>query len=251
MQATRLIILCLMLNSLLFLSAAVPNAIAGEEQAQEWHFTLNTVYSSRTLSGELVNKNALSDSTFGSLATTGDAMNVGTSQSMMVAVGAQYKRWGLGLNYMPTSFSGQGSAMVDLAGNNAGLRVTTPLNTDIDINMLLGNAYYNLVQTPNAMFGIGTGLGRTDIDLKIIPDLGDPIIYKGDQPFGFLSMYMANRYENFLYGFNLNGVSATFDGAKVNYSDYKVTLGYRIVDHKVKCDIVGGYRMINFKIDRS
>lgn len=222
---------------------------ADEPAGRDWHFSLNTVYSSRTLKGDLINKSALADGVFGNLVATGDSINVGTSNALMIALAAQYKRWGLGLNYMPTSFSGQGWAISDLSGDGGGLWVRTPLSTNIDINLLLGNVCYNLIQTPNSIFGIGAGLGQTAIDLKIIPDVGSPILYNGNQPFGFLSMYMANTYKRFVYGFNLNGISGTFDGAKVEYSDYKITLGYRVMEDKIKCDIIGGYRMVNFAID--
>jgi hypothetical protein len=47
----------------------------------------------------------------------------------------------------------------------------------------------------------------------------------------------------------LNGISADFDGASVVYSDYKVDVGYRVIDEAVKFDIVGGYRQVNFAID--
>ncbi|MBT8339792.1 MAG: hypothetical protein HKP58_14130 [Desulfatitalea sp.] len=239
----------MMFGSILLLLIEAPVTLAVETEDRCWHFNLNLAYGSRILNGELIKKNALTDNIFGSLMTTGDAMNVGTSYSPMVAVGAQYKRWGVSLNYMPTAFNGLGSAIVDLGGSSTGIRAQTALNTDINIRMLLGNVYYNLIQTPHSMFGIGAGLGQTAIDLEIIPAIGDALIYKGDQPFGFLSLYMSNTYKQFIYGFNLNGISATFDGAKVDFSDYKVTLGYRVLNSQVKCDIIGGYRMVNFAMD--
>lgn len=215
---------------------------------RDWHFNLNAVYSDRTLSGEIVNHTAITDNAFGNLAATGDSMNIGSSKGLMLALGAQYKRWGLVLNYMPTSFSGQGWAVVDV-GSGAGVTVKTPLSTNIDVDMLLANLSYNFIQTPNAVFGVGIGFGRTDIDLRIIPEVGSAIIYQGDQPFGFLNMHMYNAYKRFLYGFSINGISATFEGVKVDYSDYTVDLGYRVIDDKVKCDLIGGYRMVNFAID--
>jgi hypothetical protein len=234
---------------IVFLMMAISDVSAGETSDRNWHFNINTAYSSRTLSGTLANKTAVTDNAFGNLVATGDSMNVGSSDSLMLALGVQYKRWGLGLNYLPTSFSGQGSALVDLGGSQVGVRVKTPLNTDIDVTMWLGSLFYNFIQTKNMVFGIGVGFGQTSIDLNIIPDVGNPIIYNGEQPFGFINLHMANTYKRFLYGFSINGISATFDGANVNYSDYKIDLGYRIIDKKVKFDVVGGYRMVNFAID--
>ncbi len=57
------------------------------------------------------------------------------------------------------------------------------------------------------------------------------------------------RYKRFLYGFNINGISAEFEGVQVTYSDYKIDLGYRVIDKRVKFDIVGGYRLVNFFTD--
>jgi len=83
--------------------------------------------------------------------------------------------------------------------------VKTPLNTNIDVNMLLANGSYNFIQTKNTVFGVGLGYGRTDISLNITPDVGNPIIYDGQQPFGFLNLHMSSNYKRFLYGFALNG----------------------------------------------
>jgi hypothetical protein len=35
----------------------------------------------------------------------------------------------------------------------------------------------------------------------------------------------------------------------VDYSDYTVDVGYRLSDGELKCDIIGGYRLVNFSID--
>jgi len=216
---------------------------------RNWHFFANIVFTSRTLDGSIVNKNALNDDAFGNLVATGDSMNLDTSNSFMYILAAQYKKWRFGLNYAPTSFSGQGYAIVALTGSSAGVLAKTPLNTDIDVNLLLGKLSYDLIETQNSKFGVGAGLGASYIDLNIIPQVGDSIIYKGDQPFGFLSIYMFNNYQKFLYGFAINAISATFTGVEVDYSDYTVDLGYRLSDKEIKWDIVGGYRLVNFSID--
>lgn len=249
MKPIRITILQLIAACCACLAIVISDASAGEESDRDWHFSLNMVYSARELDGTIANRTGITDNVFGDLLATGDSMNVGTSDSLMLALGAQYKRWGMGLNFLPTSFNGQGSAVVGLGGNQAEVMVKTPLNTNIDVNMVLGNIFYNFIQTSNMVFGIGVGFGQTSIDLSIIPDVGNPIIYNGNQPFGFLNMHMSNTYKKFLYGFSINGISGTFAGAKVDYSDFKIDLGYRVIDKKVKCDIVGGYRMVNFAID--
>lgn len=241
----------------LFLLLLVTTAICANEamatgdnaSARDWHYNLAVVYSSRSLDGTLVNQTPIAKDAFGSLVATGDSMNVGTSDDFMFAAGAHYKRWGIALNYMPTSFTGRGSALAEVGGSGSGVIVKTPLNTNIDVNLLLANVTYDFIKTESSVFGIGAGLGRSSIDIAIIPDLGEPIIYSGDQPFGFLNIHMASNYKKFHYGFAMNSVSATFDGVDVDYSQYTVDLGYRVLSNTVKLDIVGGYRLVNFAMN--
>ena len=225
------------------------DALLGEpETASDWRFSGNLVYSSRPLSGSFVSTRSIGNVN-GGMVATGDSMNLGTSDAAMLALGIRYKRFGVGLNYMPTSYHGQGTAMVGAGAGGSGGMVETQLDTKIDVDMLLANVYYNLIQTPTSVFGVGVGFGQTVIDLNLTPAVGSPILYQGTQPFGFLSMHMANRYKRFLYGFNINGISAEFEGVQVTYSDYKIDLGYRVIDKRVKFDIIGGYRLVNFFAD--
>ena len=216
---------------------------------QHWHYNLSLVYSKRSLDGAVSNKTPIDNNTFGNLLATGNSMNVGTSDEFMLAVNAYYKRWGVGLSYMPTSFSGTGSSLVEVDSGSTGVIVETSLNTNIDVNMVLANLTYDFIKTGNNVFGVGAGLGNTSINLSIIPDVGDSIIYNGDQPFGFLNIHMSSKHNNFSYGFSMNGISADFDGAAVDYSQYTVNLGYRVKDGAAKLDIIGGYRLVNFAID--
>ena len=216
---------------------------------RDWHFFANISYTSRTLDGSVAETSGITDDVFGNLYATDDSMNLGNSDKFMYTLAVQYKRWSLGLNYTPTSFSGQGYAIVGLTGSQAGLSTKTPLNTDIEVNLILGKLSYDIIQAKNTKFGVGVGLGRSDIDLNIIPQVGNSIIYKGYQPFGFLSVYMANNYQRFLYGFNFNAISASFTGVEVGYSDYTIDFGYRLSDKEIKWDLVGGYRLVNFSID--
>jgi hypothetical protein len=245
-------ILSLLFAQLLICTAAIADDSTASDKyisERDWHYNISLVYSKRTLDGTIVNKTPIDDDVFGSLFSTGDSMNVGTSDEFMLAIGAYYKRWAIGLNYMPTSFSGTGSALVKVGSGSTGVIVATPLNTNIDVNMLLANVTYDFIKTGNNVFGIGAGLGNTSIDLAIIPGVGDSIIYNGNQPFGFLNIHMSSKHNSFSYGFSMNGISADFDGASVDYSQYTVNLGYRVKDGAVKLDVIGGYRLVNFAID--
>jgi len=241
---TRMAISC-------FFAGAVLACMGEEEVAKpsDWHFAANAVYSSRSLDGVIVSRNAINDGIYGDMVTTGDAMGVDDSQSAMLAIAAQYKRLGVGLNYMPTSFEGKGTALVAGTGANAGFFFQTPLDTRINVDMLLGSAYYNLIQTPDTVFGLGVGLGQTMVDIAITPQVGTALAYDGQLPFGFLRLHFKSRYNRFLYGFALNGLSMDVDGTSISYSDYTVDLGYRLVDKRYKLDLVGGYRLVNFAAD--
>lgn len=220
-----------------------------EKKATNWHFSGSVVYSSRSLDGVIGSKNAISEGVDGDMVTTGDAMGVDDSTGAMLSIAAQYKRLGIGLNYMPTSFEGTGSALVAVGGGTGGAFTSTPLETDIAVDMLLASLYYNLIQTPDTIFGIGAGFGQTMVDINIVPEVGTALTYDGQLPFGFLRVHFSSKYKRFLYGFALNGMSLDVDGVNIVYSDYKVDFGYRILDGRTKLDMVGGYRLVNFAAD--
>jgi hypothetical protein len=234
---------------LFFLLSGPLSAQELDSRPSDWHVGGSVVFSSRSLDGTIFSRTAGSGGRFGDLVTTADAMGVDDSNGAMLALGVQYKRFGLGINYLPTSFEGSGSALVAGTGANAGVFIQTPLETDIDVDMLLASAYYNLIQEPNTVFGVGFGLGGTIIDLSIVPEVGTVLAYEGSQPFAFLNLHFMNRHRRFLYGFSLNGLSMDVDGVNVVYSDYKADLGYRLHDARAKVDLVGGYRLVNFAID--
>ncbi|MEN8254115.1 MAG: hypothetical protein ABFR33_01475 [Verrucomicrobiota bacterium] len=224
-------------------------AVAEEQQSpSDWHFVGNVAYTSRSLDGTIVDKSDLSSGAFGALIATGDSMGVDKSHSAMLSLTAQYKRFGFGINYMPTSFKGEGYALIGAGVGGGGGIVKTPLSTDINISMLLASSYYNFIQTPKSVFGVGVGLGQSRLDISIVPDYGNSIVYDGTTPFGFLNLHFSNRYKRFLYGLSVNAISAEFGGSYVDFLDYKIDLGYRLFDGKVKGDLIGGYREVNFAV---
>ena len=235
----------------LFIAMLTVLPVMSEEavESRDWHFAGSVVFSSRSLDGLIVNRTATDSGIYGDLTTTGDSMGLDDSRSAMLYLAAQYKRFGFGLNYLPTSFEGDGFALVAGTGPNAGVFIQTPLQTRINVNMLLANVYYDFIQTPETTFGIGAGFGQTWVDLSIVPETGTPLVYDGSQPFGFLNVHFRNRHNRFLYGFALNGLSMDVDGVNVAYSDYRLDLGYRILEEPAKLDLIGGYRLVNFAMD--
>lgn len=238
-------------NRTIFMLIALVAAAHGSEttDARSWRFTGNLLYTSRSLDGTVVSRNAINPGLYGDLITTADSMGVDDSRGVMLSLEARRARLGLGVTYMPTSFRGSGSALVAGSGSSAGFYVQTLLDTRIDIDMLLGNLSYSLIQTADTVLGIGAGLGTTRVDLSIVPETGTALVYDGSQPFGFLNMHFASRYQRLQYGFSLNGLSMDVDGAAVSYSDYTVKLAYCLYDEPVAVHVTGGYRLVNFALD--
>lgn len=224
----------------------ISSAMAQEQEVEsDWKFSGNLVYSSRPYIGSF-RKEKTDGIVDGGMFAANDAMNLGNSNAAMLALIVQYKRFGVILNYMPTNFNGQGTALI--GSIDVGQIKTSPLDINIGIRMYLSNVYYNLVQTPNMIFGLGVGFGATTVDMDVIPELLPEvgIQHHGTQPFGFLSMHMINNYNRFLYGFVFHGIKAEFSGAEISYFDYKIEFGYRLIQKRYKFDIIGGYRSVTF-----
>ena len=60
---------------------------------------------------------------------------------------------------LSAGFTG-GSALVGVTGSTVGAMIETPLDTDVDIGMLLANAYYNIIQTHVRLGKVGQGAGE-------------------------------------------------------------------------------------------
>jgi hypothetical protein len=222
---------------------------ASEETSSDWHFGGSVIYSSRSLEGALVNQNTLYNNGFGTMIATGDSTGVGKSNGLMYQAAMQYKKWGLAINYMPTSFTGDGKALVAVGAPGTGIYQQSPLSTDVDVTMTLGNLYYNFIQNKEHIVGIGVGIGKTEIDVAIVPELGSSLTMQDTQPFGFFNFHFSNNYQGFLYGFSINWMHGNFSGTTIDYSDYNIQLGYRLNDKMVKTDIIVGYRDVNFAMD--
>jgi hypothetical protein len=234
---------------LLFLSLCANQALAQEQPASNWHFSASAVYSVRSLDGSLVHQNAINPSSFGTMVATGDSTGVDDSKSVMFDAAVQYKKFGFGISHMPTNFTGSGYALVSAGTASSGAYTQTDLQTDVDVTMDLASVYYNFMQNQEHTVGIGAGFGQTNIDISVVPSIGSSLAFNGTEPFGFLNFHFSNREQRFLYGFSVNWINANFSGTQINYSDYKINLGYRITQDRVKTDVIAGYRNISFAID--
>jgi len=120
-----------------------------------------------------------------------------------------------------------------------------------DIDMYLANVLYEVVKTPNTSLKVGVGLGSSVVEFNVTPDsthVGE-IAYDGSEPFGFLTVNMMNTYNDFSYGFNVNGINMEIDNTLVEYSDFTLQGGYRFYKKKrFKADVIAGFRQVNFAL---
>ena len=225
------------------------------EALEEWHFYLTSYYTPRTVTGDITRRN-----TEGFISTdlvaTGESLDLDKSKGLMYALGTEYKKWTLGFTLMPSKFNDQGNGYAffdveDQKGNGVLTRVDT--TAEVHINMYLTNILYEVVHTPHTSLKVGIGAGASVVKFNITPQNQsiNEVAYDGSQPFGFVTINMVNNYGDFLYSFNVNGVSMDQGDVHVNYSDYTVELGYRFYHKKFNVDIIGGYRMVNFALDGS
>ena len=87
------------------------SAVSAQEVASDWTFSGNLVYSSRPFAGSFT-KEQTKGIVNGGMIATDNTMNLGSSNAAMLALVAQYKHYGVIINYMPTNFYGQGSALI-------------------------------------------------------------------------------------------------------------------------------------------
>jgi hypothetical protein len=218
--------------------------IAAEENPKsDFQVALSVVYSSRSVGATI---GVTNPGSLGFIATA-DSLGLGRADGFQENVELRWKRWAFGVNYVPTSVSGQGTATSGLQiGSGPIIAVGTPMTTTIDVSMLLGTAYYFVVQKSDMELGLGLGFGKTSIDVAFVPALGQPSGYDGNTPFGFLSVRMINRVDRFFYGASVNGIGFSFEGTTIHYFDLNLAAGYRVLDDRVKGDILAGWRYIGF-----
>ncbi len=217
------------------------------------HFYFTSYYTPRDVKGDIGRQNSLS-SIQTDLVATADTLDLGDSKGLMYSIGAQYEKWVLSFNYMPSTFEdgGNGNAITAIQGPNGnGLLTKIGTTTTVDIDMYLANVLYEVVKTENTSLKIGVGLGSSVVKFNVTPStshIGE-IAYDGSEPFGFLTINMMNKYNDFSYGFNVNGVNMEIDNTQVEYSDFALQAGYKIYEkNRFKADVIAGFRQVNFAL---
>ena len=217
------------------------------------HFYFTSYYTPRAVKGDIRRQNTVS-SIQADLVATAETLDLGESKGLMYTLGAQYKKWTLGFTYMPSTFEdeGDGDAIFAVQGPDGnGVLTRLDTTTTVDINMYLANVLYQVVKTQNTSLKVGVGLGTSVVKFNVTPEFSQVggIAYDGSEPFGFLTVNMMNKHNNFIYGFNVNGVSMEIDNTQVKYSDFTLQAGYKFYDKKrFKANLIAGFRQVNFAL---
>ena len=181
---------------------------------------------------------------------TPDTLGLDTAESFQFRLGAIYKRWRFMVDYLPTSYTGEGFAAVEIkVGDLPTIPAQTNVASDIDTDLLLLNVGYELLHTEKWVGAVGVGFGRTALDIALVPDVGQPLAFDGTTPFGYISGDIARHFGRWNMRLGIGWISAEFDGTRIDYGNYNASLAYVLTQDKFRSEIVAGYRQIDLKFD--
>ncbi len=218
-----------------------------DDSAKNLTFFGTVVYGPRDISGNIfVNRSGPATAT-----ATAEDLGLSTSRSFQYKLGAQYKRWRFSLNYMPTNYTGNGFTDLDISiGDLPPISAKTSVSSNIDVNLLLADISYDVLRNERWVASLGVGVGRTEMDIALVPNVGQPLAFDGATPFGYIGgdlRYSFAKRWNVLLG--LQWISGNFDGSSVDYGNYNVELSYALTQKRLRTNLVAGYRRVDFKFD--
>lgn len=163
----------------------------------------------------------------------------------------RWKRLGVQLVYLPSEFSGNGTLLQVLDfGNGPIIGDGTPIRSDIKVTMTLANIEYDLLGRSDMDWGVGVGLGKVDLDVALVPEIGPDVMISGDVPFGYLTTTFTKRWQKFSASVGVQGLSMAVDKYTVSYNSLSVAGAYKIYSRdKIRLDVFAGYRYVDFNYD--
>jgi len=214
--------------------------------AYQWQFFGALAYGPRDIDGDIF----LTNGGAGSGYATADSLGLGTADSFQFRLGARYKRWRFSVDYLPTNYSGEGFALasIDLP-NRPPIDFTTPVVSDIDVEILLANVNYELLQTANWRGSVGLGFGRTTLDISLDPEVGEGVFFDSNTPFGYISGDIRRYFGRWSVLAAIQWISGDFGGFNMAYGNFNVSAGYVFPLEKTAVEVLAGYRRIDFKFD--
>ncbi len=233
------------ISSLLLLIAGcyTAPAIAVEKAESDWGFDLVLGYAWKNIDGTVY---SINPPLVG--AGTADSMGLESGSNPQAAFGIRWKQWHVDLVYLPSEFEGDGHIVQALDfGNGPVLGTTTPISSDLKVTMTLANIEYDLLERKDMDWGVGVGIGKVALDIKMKPQIGPGIDIVGDVPFGYLTTSFARRWQKFSVSFGVQGLGFSQGDVSMSYKSANIAAGYNLLaNDQLRFDLVGGYHYVDF-----
>ncbi len=218
-------------------------AIAVEKAESDWGFDLVLGYAWKNIDGTVY---SINPPLVG--AGTADSMGLESGSNPQAAFGIRWKQWHVDLVYLPSEFEGDGHIVQALDfGNGPVLGTTTPISSDLKVTMTLANIEYDLLERKDMDWGVGVGIGKVALDIKMKPQIGPGIDIVGDVPFGYLTTSFARRWQKFSVSFGVQGLGFSQGDVSMSYKSANIAAGYNLLaNDQLRFDLVGGYHYVDF-----
>jgi len=210
------------------------------------HWFGSVAYGPREMTGTIfVNR----DGPVSGIATP-ETLGLDKEAAFQFRLGALYKRWRFMLDYLPTNYTGDGYAEASIEiGDLPPIPAQMPVESDIDVSLLLLNVSYELLRTEKWVGALGVGFGRTDLDIALVPQVGEGLVFKGNTPFGYISGDIARYFGRFNIRAGIGWIEGEFDGARIDYGNYNAAVGWVMTESDWRSELVAGYRRVDFRLD--
>ena len=162
---------------------------------------------------------------------------------------AARQRWNFSIYYMPVDFEGSGTGLAVVTGDLVGGFIAESVDAEMSVDFLLTRVSFNIIDTDSAVFSLGVGVGQVDIDMLLSTEDSLNFSYRDRQPYGYLSIDMANRHEWFYYGFSLNTFKVHAGEVEEDHIDYRIDFGFRVHRGSVPVDVMVGWRHLDIQFD--
>lgn len=218
-------------------------ALAVEEAESDWGFDLVLGWAWKDIDGTMFSANPPLSG-----AGTADSLGLGSSSEPQAAFGVRWKQLHVDLVYLPSEFEGNGHiAQVLDFGNGPVLGTTTAVSSDLKVTMALANVEYDLLKRKDMDWGVGVGIGKVGLDIKMQPQTGPRVDIEGDVPFGYLTTSFAKRWQKFSVDFTVQGLSFSQGDVSMSYKSVSIAGGYKLfAKDQLRFDLVGGYHYVDF-----
>lgn len=220
-----------------------------DPSAGGWNVSARAEVYAWPLDGSVVNEGRSPSNISSSFAATGDSLNLSTEAIPQLSVIASDRQWSFGAHYLPLHYEGSGYGAGGLVGSSVGGFASVAVDAGIDIDFLLAEGWYNLIATDTSLLAVGVGLGQIDVAMDFVVAGGSSFNYDVESPFGYVSVKMVNRVDRFFYGAVIGGMVFNSDRVNANETDYRLSLGWRLLQGKTPVDIDGGWRHMQLGLD--